>query len=66
MLQTLPPPRFRVLVLSAIEGWELSEIATAERIPAGTGASRLRRAKLRVREELVRLGHLNPFSKEEP
>jgi RNA polymerase sigma-70 factor, ECF subfamily len=66
VLATLPPPLSRVLVLSAIEGWELSEIATAERIPAGTAASRLRRAKLRVREELERLGHLNPFSKGEP
>lgn len=66
VLATLPPPLARVLVLSAIEGWELSEIASAERIPTGTAASRLRRAKLRVREELERLGHLNPFTKGEP
>jgi RNA polymerase sigma-70 factor (ECF subfamily) len=64
LLGRQPEELRRVLVLAAIEGLELTEIAALEKIPTGTVASRLRRARLQFRQELERLGHANPFRKE--
>jgi RNA polymerase sigma-70 factor, ECF subfamily len=53
-LEELAPDLLRVFILSDIESLPVSEIALLERIPAGTAASRLRRARKafieRVRE----------------
>jgi RNA polymerase sigma-70 factor (ECF subfamily) len=65
LLDTLDDDLRRVLVLAASEGLELSEIAALERIPIGTAASRLRRARERFRKELERLESVNPFRKDE-
>jgi RNA polymerase sigma-70 factor (ECF subfamily) len=53
LLGKLPEDLQRVLVLAEIEQFEVAEIARAERIPVGTAASRLRRARARFREELA-------------
>jgi RNA polymerase sigma-70 factor (ECF subfamily) len=54
ILHALPPKLARVLVLTEIEELEAGEIALLERIPAGTVASRLRRARLLLRQRLAK------------
>ncbi len=49
-LAALPEEQRRVLVLAALRGHTLSEIAAAEGIPLGTAKTRLRTALLRMRE----------------
>jgi RNA polymerase sigma-70 factor (ECF subfamily) len=49
LLEALPPELCRVLVLADIEGTAVREIAELESIPAGTAASRLRRARAEFR-----------------
>ena len=66
LLELLEGDLRRVLVLAAIEGLELSEIAALEGIPVGTAASRLRRAREQFRKHLARHEAENPFRKEEP
>jgi RNA polymerase sigma-70 factor (ECF subfamily) len=66
LLERLEGDLCRVLVLAAIEGLELSEIAELEGIPVGTAASRLRRAREQFRKQLARHEAANPFRKEEP
>jgi RNA polymerase sigma-70 factor (ECF subfamily) len=66
LLERLEDDLRRVLVLAAIEGLELSEIAALEGIPVGTVASRLRRAREQFRKQLARHEAANPFRKEEP
>jgi RNA polymerase sigma-70 factor, ECF subfamily len=53
VLQRLPDPLRRVLVLSEIEELSVPEIAELEAFPAGTVASRLRRARAVFNEELA-------------
>lgn len=50
LLATLPEEQRRVLVLAALRGHTVSEIAEAEGIPLGTAKTRLRTALLRMRE----------------
>lgn len=52
LLDALPDELRRVLVLTAIEELTTAEVATLEGIPSGTVASRLRRARLLLRERL--------------
>lgn len=66
LLERLSPELRRVLVLAEIEQLEVAEIAALERIPVGTAASRLRRARARFREELARARGRNPFGDETP
>lgn len=53
LLDRLPEELARVLVLAEIEGLSMVEIAELERIPGGTVASRLRRARTQFRELLT-------------
>ncbi len=53
LLAELPEPLRRALVLSDVEQLTLAEIAELEGIPAGTAASRLRRARAAFRERLA-------------
>jgi RNA polymerase sigma-70 factor, ECF subfamily len=64
LLAKLPDELRRVLVLAEIEQIEVSEIAALERIPVGTAASRLRRARQQFREQLEAEQHRNPFAVE--
>jgi RNA polymerase sigma-70 factor (ECF subfamily) len=64
LLERLPDELRRVLVLAEIEQLEVNEIAALEGIPAGTAASRLRRAREEFRDHLKRAGTRNPFAKE--
>jgi RNA polymerase sigma-70 factor (ECF subfamily) len=61
LLEQMPPELSRVLALSEIEELQLKEIAELERIPRGTAASRLRRARERFGELLTELGPDHPF-----
>jgi RNA polymerase sigma-70 factor (ECF subfamily) len=61
LLDGLPDQLRRVLVLADIQQLEVAEIALLERIPIGTAASRLRRARERFRGLLARSEHRNPF-----
>lgn len=61
LLGRLPDELRRVLVLAELEQFEVAEIAALEQIPAGTAASRLRRARERFRAFLAELGERNPF-----
>jgi RNA polymerase sigma-70 factor (ECF subfamily) len=54
ILDELPPELTRVLVLAEIEGLDGAEISVLEGIPVGTVASRLRRARARLRKKLAR------------
>lgn len=66
LLLRLPAPLRSMLVLVEIEELEVSAAAALEGIPAGTAASRLRRARECFRQELANLGERHPFrSKEE-
>ena len=61
LLRQLPDELGRVLTLAEIEQLEVKEIAALERIPVGTAASRLRRARARFQELLTELGPRRPF-----
>jgi len=61
ILASFPEELRRVLVLAHIEQFELSEIASAEGIPQGTAASRLRRARALFAERLAERREKNPF-----
>jgi RNA polymerase sigma-70 factor (ECF subfamily) len=50
LLAALSPELRRVIVLAEIEGLSVPEVAGLEHIPLGTAASRLRRARERLRE----------------
>jgi RNA polymerase sigma-70 factor (ECF subfamily) len=63
LLERLPDELRRVLVLADIEEVAVAEIAALEGIPAGTAASRLRRAREEFQQLLARTEHRNPFSK---
>jgi RNA polymerase sigma-70 factor (ECF subfamily) len=52
LLAQVPQQLVRVLVLAEVEGLTVAAIAALEGIPAGTAASRLRRARGRFRELL--------------
>lgn len=54
VLDTLPAELCRVFVLCVIEELSMAEVAVLESIPAGTVASRLRRARARVEAGLGR------------
>jgi RNA polymerase sigma-70 factor (ECF subfamily) len=62
LLEQLPDELSRVLSLAEIEELEVREIALLERIPVGTAASRLRRARAEFRGLLSRLDDKNPFA----
>jgi len=64
VLDRMPLPLRRVLVLAEIEELEVSEIAALEGIKLGTAASRLRRARALFREHLKSLGNRNPFGED--
>jgi len=64
LLETLPPKLRRVFVLAHIEQLELAEIAALERIPQGTVASRLRRARAAFAVQLSAARHRNPFQRD--
>ncbi len=61
LVAELPEELGRILLLSEMEGYTVAAIAELEGIPAGTAASRLRRARTLFRELLAREGHRNPF-----
>lgn len=61
LLERLPDELRRVLVLAEIEQLEVAQIAALEAIPEGTAASRLRRAREQLRDQLKRSGARNPF-----
>jgi RNA polymerase sigma-70 factor, ECF subfamily len=52
LLAELPDELRRVLVLTAVEDLTMIEVAQLEKIPSGTVASRLRRARALLRERL--------------
>jgi RNA polymerase sigma-70 factor (ECF subfamily) len=55
VLETMDVELREIFVLHAFEEMTMAEIAETLSIPAGTVASRLRRARLRFKEELTRL-----------
>ena len=65
LLDALPDQLRRVLVLAEIEQLEVAEIAALERIPVGTAASRLRKARRTFRERLEAVAHRNPLGDHE-
>jgi RNA polymerase sigma-70 factor (ECF subfamily) len=66
LLERLPPELSRVLVLAELEEQTVPAIAELEGIPAGTAASRLRRARAMFGELLARASASNPFGGDEP
>jgi RNA polymerase sigma-70 factor (ECF subfamily) len=64
LLAKLPPELARVLALVEIEQLEVKEAAQLERIPVGTAASRLRRARAQFHELLAAAADRNPFQEE--
>ena len=62
LLEQLPEPLRRVLILAELEQLEVPEIARLERVPVGTAASRLRLARQRFRELSDCARDRNPFS----
>ncbi|MEY2930497.1 MAG: hypothetical protein RL033_1246 [Pseudomonadota bacterium] len=66
LLAQLPEELRRVLVLAEVEQLTLAAIAELEQIPAGTAASRLRRAREAFRRLLEAEQHRNPFQRGEP
>lgn len=64
LLQQLPPPLRRVLILAELEQLAVPEIASLEQVPVGTAASRLRLARQRFREFLDAARERNPFAVE--
>lgn len=63
VLGKLPAELRRVLVLAEIEQLTTREIAELEAVPAGTAASRLRRARALFHGLLEREQHRNPFDR---
>ncbi|HEX4474851.1 MAG TPA: sigma-70 family RNA polymerase sigma factor [Polyangiaceae bacterium] len=61
LLAELPEELARVLVLVEIEELGVAEVASLERIPTGTAASRLRRAREKFNALLAEQSHRNPF-----
>jgi RNA polymerase sigma-70 factor (ECF subfamily) len=61
LLTKLPGDLQRVLILAEVEQLELPEIAELERIPRGTAASRLRRARQRFNKLVQGARERNPF-----
>jgi RNA polymerase sigma-70 factor (ECF subfamily) len=61
LLGALPEELGRILVLAEIEGLTVAAIAELEAIPAGTAASRLRRAREAFRKLLEQRRRHNPF-----
>jgi RNA polymerase sigma-70 factor (ECF subfamily) len=61
LLAKLPGDLQRVLILAEVEQLELPQIAELERIPRGTAASRLRRARQRFSELVQGAEERNPF-----
>jgi RNA polymerase sigma-70 factor (ECF subfamily) len=53
IIGSLPEPLRRAFILFEFDGMNLSEIARALRIPRGTAASRLRRARAQLREHVA-------------
>jgi RNA polymerase sigma-70 factor (ECF subfamily) len=66
LLRQLPAPLGRVLVLTAIEEMEATEVSELEGIPLGTVASRLRRARAILRKKLARFGWDRPRTEGAP
>lgn len=62
LLEQLPESLRRVLILAELEQLEVPAIASLERIPVGTAASRLRVARQRFREFLSAARDRNPFA----
>jgi RNA polymerase sigma-70 factor, ECF subfamily len=61
LLDRLPSPLRKVLVLAELEQLEVAEIAELEGIKLGTAASRLRRARAAFQEHLAAHPQDNPF-----
>jgi RNA polymerase sigma-70 factor, ECF subfamily len=66
LLGRLPPELRRVLVLAEIEQLTAQQIGELEALPAGTVASRLRRARVAFHRLLEQEQHRNPFGRCEP
>jgi len=64
LLGQMPGELARVLALVEIEQLEVKDAARLERIPVGTAASRLRRARARFQELLSAAAARNPFQGE--
>jgi RNA polymerase sigma-70 factor (ECF subfamily) len=63
LLASLSPELARVLALAEVEELKVSDIAALEGIPAGTAASRLRRAREEFNRLLRASPHKNPFGR---
>jgi RNA polymerase sigma-70 factor, ECF subfamily len=63
LLGKLPPELRRVLVLAEIEQLTAQQIGELEELPAGTVASRLRRARAAFHRLLEQEQHRNPFGR---
>jgi RNA polymerase sigma-70 factor, ECF subfamily len=63
LLCKLPGELRRVLILAEIEQLTAQQIAELEAVPAGTVASRLRRARAAFYELLAQEQHRNPFAR---
>ena len=55
ILDRMPEDVRRTFLLFELEEWTMAEIAALDRVPPGTVASRLRRARDRFRQEVTRL-----------
>jgi RNA polymerase sigma-70 factor (ECF subfamily) len=66
ILDKLPSPLRKVLVLAEVEQLEVPEIAELEGIKLGTAASRLRRARAAFQDHLAAHRRDDPFREDEP
>jgi len=64
LLARMPSELARVLALVEIEQLEVKEAARLERIPVGTAASRLRRARVQFQQLVTAAAARNPFQEE--
>ena len=55
-IRSLPPPLREVIVLRELEGLDYAAIAQVADVPVGTVMSRLSRARVRLKAELLRSG----------
>jgi RNA polymerase sigma-70 factor, ECF subfamily len=62
ILDRLPDPLRAILILVEMEGLEVAQAASLEKIPPGTAASRLRKARELFQNELRNLGERHPFA----